>query len=170
MRVSHGHKELGTLGVMEHENLFTLAGITHLDTAKACHTMLGMNDDVALTQVAHDIARLAQHFGFIEFRAAHAADVLMTAKNFRACQHRQPGRRHGEAAIQQAQFCFERGGQAALKLREALTLRLVMEEDDGAPAGFVPFADLSGEVLPPCLVQNKVRGIKHPQRIFMNGR
>jgi hypothetical protein len=164
------HEELRAVGVVQNEHFLLFAAVTHLHAHVATDAVLGMHDEIALAQLAEHIAGFAQRFGLIELRAAHAADVLMTAKNLRAGQNGQFGRWNGETAIQQPQLRLHRRRQLALQLVEALPLRLVVKEDDRAPARLVPFGDLAVKKLPPGLMQHEIRRIEDAERILMNGR
>ena len=108
VRLRHRHEELGLIGIMQHEHLFFFAagGGAHLDAGIAGDAVIAVHHKIAVAQLAQDIARFSQRLGVIEFRAAHAACVLMPAKDFRAGEHRQSGCRDGEAAVEQTELGF----------------------------------------------------------------
>ena len=166
--VRQRHKELRAVRVVQHEHFLLFAAFPCLNAREATDAVLTVNDEIALPQLAKHVTRFAQHLGLVELRSTHAADLLMTAKNLCAGQNRQFRRRNRESAIEQAQFRLHRRWQLALQLREALPLRLVVEEDDRAPTALMPFSNLAGKKLTPRLMQHEVRSIEDPERILMN--
>jgi hypothetical protein len=96
------NKEPPSLRILKHEHFLFFIDFADFDALESSDAVFGMNDVVAFFEVAEEIARFPEALGLIQFAAPDASSVLMSAEDFRTCEHCHLSRWNGESAKQEA--------------------------------------------------------------------